>query len=169
VLRTVSAVIAILAVACGVQIYRAGHAPPLTHQANELVPVASADQVLALIRQGKKVVFIDAREEQEWQEEHIPGAINLSLREVGQLDRATLGHPDLVIAYCLKDFRGFEVAKALQNAGVPHSSILAEFGINGWKQKGLPTVLANQRSEEAAVTQLQACAAEPAQCTGKLL
>lgn len=169
--RTISGVLLILAAAYGVQVFRAHRAiaaSPSGH-ATRLVPATSADEVLALIRSGRKVVFVDAREEQEWQEEHIPGAINVSLRDVAKLDAATLGDPDLVIAYCLKDFRGFEVAKALQNAGIPHSSILAELGINGWKKRGLPTVLANAGSDAVAVEKLGACAEDAARCKEKAL
>jgi rhodanese-related sulfurtransferase len=165
-IRTAVGVVAILAIAVGVQAYRAGQA---SHEGDGLVPVASTEEVLALIREGKKVVFVDAREEQEWQEEHIPGAIRISLRDIASLDASTLGNPDLVIAYCLKDFRGFEVARALQDAGVKNSSILAELGINGWKKKGLPTVVANHRSEQVAAESLQACAEDPSQCQEKAL
>jgi rhodanese-related sulfurtransferase len=168
VFRTIVAIIAILTLACAVQIVRYRHGAA-RGDGNLLVPVASADEVLAMIRQGKKVVFVDAREQEEWREEHIPGAINLALRDIGKLDRKALGDADLVIAYCLKDFRGFEVAKALQDAGIQQSSILAELGINGWKKRGLPTVLANARPEDAAANQLKACADEPAACGGKSL
>ena len=163
--RTIGAVVAILALAIVVQVLRSHHERPA---GNDLVPVASSEEVLKLIRQGKKVVFVDAREEEEWQEERIPGAINLTLKDVAQLDREALGDPDLVIAYCLKDFRGFEVARALQDAGIQQSAILAEYGMNGWKSRGLPTVLANVRSEQAASEKLRACA-EAGKCEEKSL
>src|SRR5438445_9611509 len=118
VIRTLFIVAAILALAYAVQVYRGSHTPAASLSPARLVPVASTTEVLNLIQQGKKVVFVDAREKQEWREEHIPGAINVSLREVRQLDQRTLGDPDLVVAYCLKDFRGFEVAKALRQSGV---------------------------------------------------
>lgn len=128
-----------------------------------LVPVASAEDVLREIRAGKRVVFVDAREPAEFHEEHIPGAINITLREVSRLDRKLLGDPDLVIAYCLKDFRGFEVARALNSSGVRDARILAQFGIKGWKSQGLPTWQAGSPAS-AAVNALQACAREPARC-----
>lgn len=160
-IKTIVAVVAILAIAFCLQVFRGSGAPD-----EPLVGVATTDEVLSLIRQGKKVVFVDAREEEEWQEERIPGAINISLREVAALDRSTLGDPDLVVAYCLKDFRGFEVAKALKNAGVENASILAELGINGWKKEGLPTLVPGENTEPAALAALDACARDPAQCSG---
>lgn len=131
-----------------------------------LVPVASAAEVLEQIRLGKRVVFVDARERQEFEEEHIPGAINLTLREIRAMDPAQLRDADLVIAYCLKDFRGFEVAKALREAGVEHAATLQEQGINGWKKAGLPTYLANVRSAEQSAEALTDCARAPQSCLG---
>lgn len=130
----------------------------------ELIPVASTEEVLSLIRDGKRVVFVDARESAEFAEEHIPGAINLTLREVENMDPATLADADLVIAYCLKDFRGFEVAKALDRAGVRNARTLKEQGINGWKAQGLPTYVAGKVSPVEAVGRLKQCALQPATC-----
>jgi rhodanese-related sulfurtransferase len=166
-IRTIAGVAVVLGIAFAVQVYRGSAVPAEGHPGNALVPVATADEVLALIREGKKVVFIDTREEQEWQEERIPGAINVTLRDVSQLDPATLGNPDLVIAYCLRDFRGFEVARALREAGVQQSAILAELGLRGWKERGLPTVLAHQSVDRPAHNPLRACALDPAKCMEK--
>jgi rhodanese-related sulfurtransferase len=165
--RILCAVLAIVATAYVVQVRRAHGRTQVAPDEGRLVPVASTDQVLDLIRQGKRVLFVDAREPREWQEEHIPGAINVSLREVAQLDKHVLGNPDLVVAYCLKDFRGFEVAKALHNAGVGNSLNLAEFGINGWKKQGLPTVALGMRTEQQAADLLAQCARDRSRCTQK--
>lgn len=137
-----------------------GEAP----QDKELISVASTAEVLSLIRDGKRVVFVDAREPAEYAEEHIPGAINLTLREVEHVDPATLADADLVVAYCLKDFRGFEVAKALDRAGVHNARTLKEQGINGWKARGLPTYVAGKVSSVEAIGRLKLCALRPAAC-----
>jgi len=163
-MRVILGVLAILVIAYCVQVYREAHEPPnLTGQAR-IVPVSSTDEVLDLIRRGKKVLFVDAREHGEWQDEHIPGAIEVPLRDVAHLDRKTLGNPDLIVAYCLKDFRGYEVAKALQHAGIGQAANLVEMGINGWKQRGLPTVIAGKRSEKQAQVMLAACANHDPNC-----
>lgn len=167
--RILFAVAVILVGAYGVVTHDSRQNVRLSNGAKEWVPTITTDDVLSLIRQGKRVVFIDAREHQEWQEEHIPGAINIPLREIASLDRKILGDPDVVIAYCLKDFRGFEVAKALQNIGVHNASILVELGINGWKEKGLPTVVASVSSEQSAGVRLLACARGAEKCGEKAL
>jgi rhodanese-related sulfurtransferase len=122
----------------------------------ELVPVGA---VLSAIERGRKVVFIDAREAPEFEEERIPGAVNLPLRAVAAAGLTAYADAELVIPYCLKDFRGFEVAKALQSRGLTNVRLLQRPGINGWKLNGLPTAgdLAQQGDGEAR-TALEACA-----------
>lgn len=129
-----------------------------------LIPVASAEDVLEHIRAGKRVVFVDAREAPEYLEERIPGAINLTLREVQLLDPRTLGDPDLVIAYCIKDFRGFEVARALDRAGVENVHVLADVGIQGWKKRGLPTEKGRVARSTPVSSVLLDCAADVVAC-----
>lgn len=124
-----------------------------------LIPLISQQEVLHYIAQGKQVVFVDAREIEEHEEEHIPGAIDLPLRDVTPETVKSLNGKAMVIAYCLKDFRGFELAKALERAGVENVHVLAKSGINGWKALGLPTTGGKARlSEEASLDRLRECA-----------
>jgi len=132
-----------------------------------LIPAASAQEVLRYVREGKRVVFVDARESAEFREERIPGAINLTLREVRSLDPAELGDPALVIAYCIKDLRGYEVARALDHAGVRNVHTFAEIGFQGWKKLGLPTEKGAPVVSAAPSRVLAACAADVEQCTGR--
>ena len=166
-IRATLFVAVILLAVYGVQLAldRGGAAAP---DQSELVAITSVDEVLKMIGEGKQVVFVDARERKEWSEERIPGAINVSLRDVPNMDPDTLGDPDLIIAYCLKDFRGLEVAKALADAGYGQAGILREFGIKGWKQKGLPTTLAGVRTDEQALAALSVCADDPSSCVESL-
>lgn len=135
-----------------------------------LVPSVGSDRVLELIRAGKKVVFIDAREREEYAEYHIPGAISLTLSELRALspERAAklLGEPDLIVSYCLRDFRGYEVARALQELGYPVSSTLAESGVKGWKERGLPTDSFGSADDVESRERLLLCAQRPEACSG---
>jgi rhodanese-related sulfurtransferase len=154
-------VVPVLAVAAGWSVISAHRAEPL------LVPAVSADKVLEYIRDGRKVIFIDARENAEYAETHIPGAINLSLRdleELGPKARELLQDPDLVVAYCLKDFRGYEVARALQGIEVRDAVTLSEQGINGWKKRGLPVDGAGGADDQESKRKLLACASAPQSC-----
>jgi rhodanese-related sulfurtransferase len=137
---------------------------PVDRDRPPLIAAASAEDVMRLVRDGKRVVFVDAREPAEFREERIPGAINLTLRQVQSMDVAELGQPDLVIAYCIKDFRGYEVAKALDRAGVDNVHVLAEVGIQGWKRLGLPTETGPPRLGAVASQAIAVCAAAIDSC-----
>ena len=132
---------------------------PIIHS----VPI---DAVLEEIAEGKKVVFVDAREHPEYAEGHIPGAIDLPLRRIDDATRDAIGKADLVVAYCIKDFRGYEVARRLQELGVPNTHIMHPYGLNGWKDRGLPVATTDPASERAAQTRLQRCARHREACKG---
>ena len=114
--------------------------------------------ILHQIDAGKRVVFVDVREASEFNESHIPGAINLPLREVNEASVKDLQSADLVVSYCIKDFRGYEVALALAKLGIQQSSVMIPRGLNGWQQATLPVTGLNGLSDEAALDALMQCA-----------
>ena len=121
-------------------------------------------EVLDFIGTGRKVVFVDAREESEFDEYHIPGAVNLTLRQVTPDVKAQFEDADLVIGYCIKDFRGFEIARALAEVGVENVAIMNPYGIAGWRAAGLPIAGVDGLSEEEALDKLDRCAQGVIQC-----
>lgn len=133
--------------------------------ARELVPELSLSEVLGAIAAGKRVQFVDVREAEEFRESHIPGAINATLRDIDGPLRASLAGADHVISYCVKDFRGFEMAKALADAGVANSAIMKPYGIKGWISAGLPIASEKELSDAEASGALLRCAREPHTCT----
>jgi len=96
-------------------------------------------QTSQLYLEGKRVIFVDAREDREFTEERIPGAINITLRDIPQYKNEIAQSGDIVVAYCLKDFRGYEVAKALKANGLENVYTMAVPGLNGWKASEFPT------------------------------
>lgn len=124
----------------------------------------SASAALSAMARGELVVFVDVREPEEFAEGHIPGAINLTLSALDSAPLARLRSADWVISYCVKDFRGFEMAKALANAGVARSAIMRPYGIKGWLGAGLPITGPDSASDAVALTQLRRCAQRPALC-----
>ncbi|MGB7996993.1 MAG: rhodanese-like domain-containing protein [Photobacterium halotolerans] len=96
-------------------------------------------EVLAKAQREGAVLFIDTREPDEYAESHIPGAINIPLREINELNVSDMEGYGYVVPYCLKDFRGFETAKALQNKGLKNVVLMEPAGLNGWRSAGLPT------------------------------
>lgn len=131
--------------------------------AGQIVAEVPTGFLLAEMARGRRVVFVDVREQDEFQEAHIPGALNFPIRD---LDSA-LDHvrdADYVVSYCIKDFRGFEMAKALKMAGIKNSVILKPYGIRGWVEQGLPTVGQRAMSEAAGRNRLTRCSEMPSQC-----
>jgi rhodanese-related sulfurtransferase len=118
-----------------------------------LVSEVRIAHLLSELGRGKRVVFVDVREPHEYREAHIPGALNVALRDIDPALLARLRGVDYVVSYCVKDFRGFEMARALQDAGVENSVILNPYGIRGWIASGLPTAgtQALEPAEAAAV------------------
>jgi len=122
------------------------------------VPEYPVDYVLKMISANKTVVFVDTREDDEFDEHHIPGAVNLKLREVMASSAKQFEKADLVISYCIKDFRGYEVAFALSKVGVKNIGIMKPYGLKGWKDLGLP-VANSEISDETAIELLKKRAA----------
>lgn len=131
----------------------------------KLVPEWPVVNVLQQIQRGKKVVFVDVRETAEFEESRIPGALNLKIREINQADLRLLRDADLVIPYCVKDFRGFEMARLLQRKGLREVILMRPYGLKGWLAAGLPTAgTMNKQSEQQAAAQLNACVVDLSTC-----
>jgi rhodanese-related sulfurtransferase len=95
---------------------------------------------------------------------HLPGAQILRLRDVNTESVKSFIDVDLVIPYCIKDFRGFEVAKSLQQLGVKHVATLSPNGLKGWLKAKLPVVKPGSSTEQQATQALMQCAMEPFMC-----
>jgi rhodanese-related sulfurtransferase len=121
-------------------------------------------EILGFIGAGDRVVFVDTRESDEFREGHIPGAVNIRLRDIGRVIPPGLEHADVVIPYCVKDFRGFEVAKRLKQLGVKNVGLMNPWGISGWKKTGLPVAGMRGFTEQEAVRKLDICVNQPAAC-----
>lgn len=129
-----------------------------------LVPELSIATLLAEMKAGRTVRFVDVREPEEFVESHIPGALNIQLRSLDEDALAKLRGADYVVSYCIKDFRGFEMARSLRDAGIPNAVILNPYGIKGWIAEGLPTTGAKALASGEARTRLAACVMSPGTC-----
>lgn len=115
------------------------------------------ETVLHAMREGDEVVFVDVREPEEYAETRIPGAINIPIRELDDDAVAAIAGADLVVSYCVKDFRGFEMAKMLWRAGVQRSVIIKPYGLKGWLSRDLPVAGDDALSSERAHARLRDC------------
>jgi rhodanese-related sulfurtransferase len=99
----------------------------------------SIPELCTRILTGRPPVFVDVREPEEYAEEHLPGALHMPVREMSERARAEIRGDELVVPYCLKDFRGFDGARRLTELGFADVRVMQRVGINGWKAAGLPT------------------------------
>jgi rhodanese-related sulfurtransferase len=139
----------------------------VANRERELVPEVPVADVLSAMAAGRRVVFVDVREASEFAEGHIPGAFNIPLREAGPRWAERFQGADYVVSYCVKDFRGFEMAKALAAAGVSNSVIMKPYGIKGWSTLGLPITGTRGLSEDEARKDMERCFAERGECLTK--
>jgi rhodanese-related sulfurtransferase len=89
--------------------------------------------------QSGEAVIVDVRENDEWDEEHIPNATHLS-RGTIELDIEEKV-PDLnalIICHCGGGGRGALAAESLQKMGYKNVRSMAG-GFKAWKAAGLPT------------------------------
>lgn len=122
----------------------AHHSPRFLHLVAEVrkrIQEISIDEVKARMDRGDKVFLIDVREESEWADDHLPGAVSVGK---GILERDIEKHvpnPETeIILYCGGGFRSALAADNLQKMGYTHVLSLAG-GIRGWREKGLPLVV----------------------------
>lgn len=125
-----------------------------TTNQSALVPELNLQHVLDAMSSSNNVVFVDTREAFEFKEGHIPGAVNYTLREIDATVANKLKSADLVVAYCVKDFRGFEAARTLKRYGV-NAAIMNPYGIKGWRNAGLPVAGSRGMSELDAANAMQ--------------
>lgn len=100
----------------------------------EIRPTDAAERV-----KGSDAVIVDVREQDEWDEEHIPDAIHLSrgMLELDIEDKV----PDLnttIITHCGGGGRSALAAESLQKMGYKNVRSMAG-GFKAWKASGLPT------------------------------
>jgi rhodanese-related sulfurtransferase len=120
------------------------------------IPRVDARELAARLVAGQRVVFVDVREPAEFEEFRIPGALSMPLRTLYRGDLRQLDGADVVVAYCLKDFRGFEGSKTLLRRGIPNVVVIDGFGIKTWKKHKLPVAgRFNGKSDEEALRELR--------------
>ncbi|MFL6545061.1 MAG: sulfurtransferase [Verrucomicrobia bacterium] len=89
--------------------------------------------------QSSEAVIVDVREKDEWDEQHIPGAIHLS-RGTLELD-VEEKVPDMnatIICHCGGGGRSALAAESLQKMGYKNVRSMAG-GFKAWKAAGLPS------------------------------
>jgi rhodanese-related sulfurtransferase len=87
----------------------------------------------------EKLVLVDVREDNEWAQGHVPGAVHLGKGIIERDIEARV--PDTgakVVLYCGGGFRSALVADNLQKMGYTNVESM-DGGWRGWLEAGLPT------------------------------
>lgn len=114
--------------------------PRFTQHAQEVrsrIREVSADELTELRERGP-VVVIDVREESEWKQGHLPGAVHIARGVLEPQIEAAV--PDLaarIVVYCAGGNRGAFAADSLQKFGYTNVASLAD-GFRGWQAAGRP-------------------------------
>ncbi len=104
---------------------------------NEIAPAA----LLEKLQKGEKLVLLDVREANEYEEIHIPGTTQrISVKELSQaaLDAAGIKKDDQVIVYCRSGARSRVAAKLMRDLGYTNVWELNS-GMIHWLEDGFPT------------------------------
>jgi rhodanese-related sulfurtransferase len=119
------------------------HAPnflKLVDDAKKRVKETNVPDVKRRIDGGEKFLLLDVREDNEWANGHLPGAVHLSKGIIERDIEARV--PDTntkLILYCGGGFRSALVADNLQKMGYTNVESM-DGGWKGWLAEGLPTV-----------------------------
>jgi sulfur-carrier protein adenylyltransferase/sulfurtransferase len=104
----------------------------------EEVDAAAASQ---LLESNEAPALVDIREQSEWDEGHIPGAVHIPRGNLeSRIENAVPDRERPVILYCASGSRSAFGAKTLEELGYEHVSSLAG-GFTEWKRNGFTTVL----------------------------
>jgi rhodanese-related sulfurtransferase len=117
------------------------HAPrflKIVNDAKSRVRETTVDDVKAKLDRGEKFLLIDVREESEFAQDHLPGAIHLGKgiieRDIEQRVPDT-GAP--LVLYCGGGFRSALAADNLQKMG--YTNVMSmDGGIRDWRARGYP-------------------------------
>jgi rhodanese-related sulfurtransferase len=103
------------------------------HSANNISPKQASTQF-----SEKKAIIVDVREDAEWQEHHIPGAIHIPLGQLkSRLSELEPYKNTAIITQCRSGGRSAKAADQLQEAQFTNVRSL-DGGIQAWEKAGLP-------------------------------
>lgn len=104
---------------------------------HELQPISPVESEQLL--QKKSAIILDVREDSEWNEQHIPGAIHIPLAQLpGRLAELKSYQDSQIIAQCRSGRRSAQASDVLKSAGFSKVYNM-EGGIIAWEKAGLKT------------------------------
>jgi rhodanese-related sulfurtransferase len=111
----------------------------LVNDAKKRVKETNVADVKRRMDAGEKFVLVDVREESEWAQGHLPGAIHLGKGIIERdVEQCVPDAGTKVILYCGGGFRSALAADNLQKMGYTNVESM-DGGWKGWIGAGLPT------------------------------
>jgi molybdopterin/thiamine biosynthesis adenylyltransferase/rhodanese-related sulfurtransferase len=99
---------------------------------------AEVDEVDAAAAREAEPVFVDVREQDEWDQGHLPGAVHIPRGYLeSRIERAVPDRAQKIVLYCASGNRSVFAAKTLAELGYEDVASLAG-GIADWQRSGLP-------------------------------
>jgi rhodanese-related sulfurtransferase len=108
----------------------------IVDEAKERVREVSVEEVKTRLERGEKFVLVDVREESEYAQDHLPGAIHLSKGIIERDIEERVADPATpMVLYCGGGFRSALAADNLQKMGYRNVLSMAG-GVRAWRSKG---------------------------------
>ena len=115
-------------------------------QVKERIELVSVDEARREISEGVRV--IDVREQNEWDESHLEGALHVPQGEVAeQISGLAPDTSERLLVHCRTDQRAARAVDLLNELGY-EGAVAVEGGIVAWEQAGLPLVYAKGLTPE---------------------
>jgi sulfur-carrier protein adenylyltransferase/sulfurtransferase len=112
----------------------------LLQQVREEIAEVDAARARELIEAGD-LLLVDVREQDEWDEGHIPGAIHIPRGNLeSRIERAAPDPAQTLLIYCAAGNRSAFAARTLEELGYTDVASLAG-GFTDWKRNGFPVEL----------------------------
>jgi len=111
----------------------------LVDRAKSKIKQCTISDVAAKMKDGASFHLVDVREESEWDNGHIAGAVHIGKGTIERdIERKIPDHDAEIILYCGGGFRSALSAEALQDMGYTNV-ISMDGGWRAWKENDLPT------------------------------
>ena len=112
----------------------------IVEDAKKRIREVSIDDVKARLDRGEQFLLVDVREESEYAQDHLPGAIHLGKGIIERDIEERVPELDTpVVLYCGGGYRSALAADNLQKMG--YTNVLSmDGGIRGWREKQFPLV-----------------------------
>jgi len=118
------------------------HAPQflkLVNESRKKIKETNVADVRRRMDAGEKFLLVDTREDNEWANGHIPGAVHMSRGIIERdIEQKVPDTGTKMILYCGGGFRSALSAESLQKMGYTNVESM-DGGWRGWLEAGLPT------------------------------